>query len=281
MIEIGTYQTLLINRASSVGFFLKDPKSEEEVLLPNKYLLDEMEEGRKVRVFVYRDTQDRKVATTEEPLLTLNRFGYLKAAEINQVGAFLEWGLVEKQLMVPFKNQARRMEAGKFYLVYMYKDKHSDRLVATSKLERFFKEDPSEDLSRGDEVRILVRGKTDLGVNVIVNQAYKGLIYQNEIFQELKTGDRLKAYVKLIREDQKIDISLKPIGFASIEPGAKKILQMLEKGEGFLPYTDKSSPEAIKTAFAMSKKLFKKSIGSLYKQKLIRLSPEGIYLLQE
>lgn len=279
MIEIGKYQTLVIVRHTSVGFFLADLKSGEEVLLPNKYLLDEMEEGGEVNVFVYKDTKDRIVATTEEPLVLLNNFAYLEVAQVNQVGAFLEWGLVEKQLMVPYKNQAKRMEVGKSYLIYLYKDKISDRLVATSRVDGFFKKNPANVLSRGDEVDLLVRGSGDLGMNVIVNQAYQGLVFANEIFKKLRPGDELSGYVKQVREDFKLDISLTPIGHASIEPGAAQILKELKKQQGFLPFTDKSDPEAIKRRFSMSKKLFKKSIGSLYKQKLVALKPDGIYLL--
>ncbi|MDW3648672.1 MAG: S1-like domain-containing RNA-binding protein [Bacteroidia bacterium] len=281
MIEIGIYQDLLINRSSPVGLFLKAVDGEEEVLLPNKYLLEEMEPGKMVRVFVYRDTQDRKVATTEEPLLILNQFGYLKVAEVNNVGAFLDWGLVEKQLMVPFKNQKNKMQQNKSYLVYLYKDNLSDRLVASSRIDSFLKESPVGVLTRGREVDLIVRGKSDMGVSVIVDQAYKGLIFNNELFRELAFGQEIKGYVKQVREDGKLDISLEPIGVASIEPNADLILSALRKAEGFLPFTDKSDPDAIRQKFGISKKLFKKAIGSLYKQRMIELKSDGIYLSKD
>ncbi|MEM7369937.1 MAG: S1-like domain-containing RNA-binding protein [Bacteroidota bacterium] len=281
MIQLGQYQTLTIDRLTSVGFFLKEEESEQEVLLPQKYIEEGMEEGGEVEVFVYADSEDRMVATTERPLLIAGEFGYLKVREVNQFGAFMDWGLVEKNLLVPFKNQARRMEEGRWYVVYLYEDTQTNRLVGSSKVDHFLSSDSPPDLQRGDKVDLLIRGNSEIGVNVIINHAYHGLIYRNEVFESLHPGERRPGYVKLVREDHKIDISLQPIGFASIEPGAQKILEMLQQESGFLPFTDKSDPQDIREQFGMSKKLFKKAIGSLYKQQLISLMPRGISLNSE
>lgn len=278
MIQLGKYQTLSIDRLTSVGFFLIDHDSGEEVLLPQKYIEDQMEEGDEIEVFVYADSEDRFVATTEQPLLIAGEFGYLKVREVNRFGAFMEWGLVEKNLLVPFKNQARKMEEGRWYVVYLYEDTATRRLVGSSKVDHYLNEGPPPDLKRGDKVDLLVRGKSDLGIKVIVNHAYHGLIFQNDIYGQLHPGDRRPGYIKQIREDFKMDISLQPIGAASIDPVARQLLEALEIAGGYLPFSDKSDPQAIRDHFGVSKKLFKKAIGSLYKQQLISLLPGGISL---
>ncbi len=173
------------------------------------------------------------------------------------------------------------MQQNKSYLVYLYKDNLSDRLVASSRIDSFLKESPVGVLTRGREVDLIVRGKSDMGVSVIVDQAYKGLIFNNELFRELAFGQEIKGYVKQVREDGKLDISLEPIGVASIDPNPDLILSALRKAEGFLPFTDKSDPDAIRQKFGISKKLFKKAIGSLYKQRMIELKSDGIYLSKD
>ena len=212
MIQLGKYQTLTIDRETSVGVFLQEAESGEEVLLPRKYRTEEMEPGGEVEVFVYADSEDRMVATTERPYVTAETFGYLEVVETNQFGAFLDWGLEEKQLLVPFRNQARRMEEGKWYVVYVYEDKDTRRLVGSSKVDRHLNQQTPTDLNRGDEVDILIRGNSEIGVNVIVNHAYSGLLYHNEIFEDVIPGEQRKGYVKLVRGDMKIDISLNPLG---------------------------------------------------------------------
>ncbi|ETN95325.1 CvfB family protein [Zhouia amylolytica] len=275
MIKIGEYNTLEILRLTSVGLFLGD-EEENDILLPNKYVPENYEIGDKLKVFCYLDHDERPVATTLKPKIILNNFALLQAVEVNEIGAFMDWGL-EKHLFVPYREQARKMEKGKWYLVYLYMDEETDRLVASSKTNNFIS---NEELSveKFEEVDLIVSRHTEMGVEVIINQRHKGLVYENEIYSDLHLGDRLKGVVKKIRDDHKIDISLQQIGYKNIEPTAQKILKELEDNNGFLGLHDKSDADLIKEMLGMSKKSFKKAIGSLYKQKLIQIKEDGIYL---
>jgi predicted RNA-binding protein (virulence factor B family) len=276
MIELGKYNTLKIVRDTSVGLYLSD--GTEDILLPNKYVPREFELDDELTVFVYLDQEERKVATTLEPLIYLNEFALLRVSYTNKFGAFMNWGL-EKDLFVPFKEQARPMEKSKRYLIYMYFDEKSGRLVGSSKLSQFLKNDELT-VEEGEEVDLMVSHITELGINVIINGQHKGLMYANEVYDDLRTGDRLKGYVKVIRPDNKIDVSLQKGGVESIEPNAEKILDELRASRGFLRLTDDSHPEDIKTVLKMSKKAFKKAIGTLYKQRLIEIKEDGIYLVK-
>jgi predicted RNA-binding protein (virulence factor B family) len=277
MIELGKYNTLKIVRDTSVGLYLSDDK--DDVLLPNKYVPEEFEIGQELTVFVYLDQEERMVATTLEPYIYLNEFALLRVSYTNKFGAFMNWGL-EKDLFVPFREQARPMEGGKRYLIHMVLDEKSNRLVGSSKLNQFLKNDELT-VEEGEEVDLIVSHITDLGINVIVNEQHKGLLYKNEVYDDLRTGDRIKGYVKTIRPDNKIDVSIQKPGFESIEPNAEKILDELRASRGFLRLNDDSHPEDIKTVLKMSKKTFKKAIGTLYKQKLIEIKEDGIYLIKE
>jgi len=277
MIELGKYNTLKIVRDTSVGLYLTDDK--DDVLLPNKYVPEEFEIGQELTVFVYLDQEERMVATTLEPYIYLNEFALLRVSYTNKFGAFMNWGL-EKDLFVPFREQARPMEGGKRYLIHMFLDEKSNRLVGSSKLNQFLKNDDLT-VEEGEEVDLIVSHITDLGINVIINEQYKGLLYKNEVYDDLRTGDRLKGYIKVIRPDNKIDVSIQKPGFESIEPNAEKILDELRASRGFLRLNDDSHPEDIKTVLKMSKKTFKKAIGTLYKQKLIEIKEDGIYLIKE
>jgi predicted RNA-binding protein (virulence factor B family) len=276
MIEIGKYNTLKIVRDTSVGLYLSD--GTEDILLPNKYVPKEFELGDELTAFVYLDQEERKVATTLEPRIYLNEFALLRVSFTNNVGAFVNWGL-EKDLFVPFREQARPMEQGKRYLVHMHLDEKSGRLVGSSKLNQFLSNDELT-VEEGDVVDLLVSHITDLGINVIINEKHKGLLYANEVYDQLRLGDRVEGYVKAIRPDNKIDVSLQKPGFEAIEPNAEKILDELRASRGFLRLTDDSNPEDIKTVLKMSKKAFKKAIGTLYKQRLIEIKEDGIYLVK-
>jgi predicted RNA-binding protein (virulence factor B family) len=279
VIEIGKYNELEILRHTSVGLYLGDGLG-ADVLLPNKYCPDDIEQGDKLRVFVYKDHEERKVATTLTPKILLNDFAVLKVTAVSSVGAFLDWGL-EKDLMVPFNEQREKMEEGKWYLVYMNIDKKTDRLYASNKLDKFLQNE-SLSVVEGDEVNIIVMQKTDLGFSVIVNKEHKGLVFNNEIFKTLKVGDKLKGFVKNIRDDNKIDISLQPLGYDKFnDPNCELILAKLDKSKGFLSITDSSSPEEIYSSLGISKKAFKKAIGSLYKQRKITISQDGITLIDQ
>jgi len=277
MIEQGREIELKIAKRATFGLFLAD-ESGEEVLLPNKYCAEEMKPGNTTRVFVYKDSEGKKVATTLTPKIFIHEFALLKVSAVTGVGAFLDWGL-EKELMVPFREQKQKMEVDRWYIVYLDLDKKSDRLYASNRVERFLQNDQIS-VKEGDEVALVVLQKTDLGYSVIVNHAHKGLIFDNEIFQEIRVGARLKGYVKKIRDDQKIDISIQPIGFHNVnDSNSELIYKTLVENDGFLAVTDKSSPDDIYTQFGISKKAFKKSLGALYKQKKVDIQPDGIKLI--
>jgi len=278
MLHIGQYNTLKILRDTKVGLFLgSEETQDDDVLLPNKYVPKEFHIGDDLTVFIYLDHEERPVATTLKPYIKLNEFAHLKVNYINKFGAFMNWGL-EKDLFVPFKEQARPMEEGKRYLVYCFMDEKTNRLVASSKTQQFL---DNEEISveNGEEVDLIVSHITEAGINVIINEKHRGLAYKNEVFEEVKPGIRMKGYIKNIRPDGKIDVSLRKLGMEAIEPSSQIILDELKSNRGFLGLNDNSHPEDIRTVLKMSKKVFKKAVGSLYRQKLIEIKEDGIYLL--
>lgn len=284
MLKIGKYNALTILRDTKVGLFLGNPENDpdgiHDVLLPNKYVPNEFEIGEELVVFVYLDHEQRPVATTLEPYIMLNEFALLRVNYINQVGAFMDWGM-EKDILVPFKEQARPMEKGKRYLVYLYMDEQTNRLVASSKTNQFLSNDQLT-VEKGEEVDLIVSHITEMGINVIINEQHKGLLYKDEVYDDsIRTGDRMRGYIKNIRPDNKIDVALQVQGYESIEPNAEKILGELRANRGFLRLNDNSHPEDIKTVLKMSKKTFKKAIGALYKEKRIEIKDDGIYLVKE
>lgn len=275
MITLGEYNLLRIDRILDQGAYLVD-EEDNDVLLPNKYMPENAKVDDVVEVFVYNDSEDRLIATNLTPKFTLNEFAFLQVKDVNRFGAFLDWGL-EKEILVPFSEQNQRMEIDRWYIVRLLLDEKTNRLVASNKLSKFIETDHIS-VEEGDEVDLLVSEKTDLGYKVIIDDVHQGLVYANEVFRELNVGESLKGFVKNIREDGKIDISLQKQGYENVEPNAMKILKLLKEKEGFLALTDKSQPEAIYAQLEMSKKTFKKAIGGLYKRKLIRMTEEGIYL---
>jgi hypothetical protein len=274
MIELGNYNTLKILRETAVGLFLGDDDV-DDLLLPLKYVPDDFRIGDDINVFCYLDHEERPIATTLKPLIKRNSFGCLRVAEVNDFGAFLDWGL-EKHLLVPFREQQTKMIEGESYVVFCYLDEKTFRLVASSRLDKFT-ENEEISLNPKEEVDLLVSRRSELGWNVIINNKYEGLVFKSEVFQPMKVGAILKGYVKKIREDNKIDISLKPIGHLGLEPAAKQIFEQLELANGYIPIHDKSSPEDIQEMFQMSKKTFKKAIGALYKERKIEIKSDGIY----
>ncbi|MBR9922688.1 MAG: GntR family transcriptional regulator [Bacteroidetes bacterium] len=276
MLNIGEINELEILRETLVGLYLGDDE-ENDVLLPNKYVPETYEIGDKIEVFLYRDSEDRPVATTLEPKIKLNDFAPLTVRSVTKFGAFLDWGM-EKDLLVPFSEQLEKMHKDETYLVYMYLDGATDRLVASSNLPRFIK-NRELTVEEGEEVDLIFSGKSDLGWNVIINKAHWGLIYYNELFANVSVGDRRRGFVFNIREDNKIDVRLRKSGYEGIEPNAKILLEAIRSNDGFLPLTDKSAPEDIQEQLEMSKKVFKKAVGALYKQKIIRLEKDGLYLV--
>lgn len=278
MIEIGKYNTLKILRDTKVGLFLGNGNEAEDLLLPNKYVPKKFEIGDEITVFVYLDHEERPVATTLAPYILLNEFALLRVNYTNQVGAFMDWGM-EKDILVPFKEQARPMEKGKRYLVYLYMDEKTNRLVASSKTNQFL-DNENLTVEKGEEVDLIVSHITEIGINIIINEKHKGLLYKDEVYDDsIRTGDRLRGFIKTIRPDNKIDVALQQQGYIGIEPNADKIMDELRANRGFLRLNDNSHPEDIKTVLKMSKKIFKKAIGALYKEKLIEIKDDGIYLL--
>ncbi|SDX40041.1 CvfB family protein [Aequorivita viscosa] len=275
MIKLGEYNTLTILRETEPGLYLGD-EEDNVVLLPHKYKPEEYEIDDELTVFVYLDNEERPIATTLDPFLQLNTFGYLHCSAVTEYGAFMDWGL-EKQLFVPFKEQARPMKQGSWYIVYLYLDEKTNRLVGSSKTNRFLQNE-NLTVEAYEEVEILVTHITEKGANAIINGIHKGLIYLEDIFEDIRSGDKIKAYVKNIREDNKIDLVLQRPGYRSIEPNANFIREELEAAGGFLPLHDKSDPDTIKNQLGMSKKSFKKAIGTLYKDKQIVIKEDGIEL---
>jgi len=274
MLEIGKYHRMRIDRETEPGLFLSN-EAGDDVLLPNKYVPTEYKIWDELDVYVYLDHEERPVATTLKPYIELNGFGYLRCTSVSKIGAFLDWGL-EKELFVPFAQQARPMKEGSWYIVYMYLDKKTNRLAATSKTIKYLSND-NVTVKKYDKVNLLISHITDRGANAIVNARYRGLIYKEDIFEDIRTGDQLEGWVKKIRADGKIDIILQEEGYKSIEPNAQYIYEELTANNGFLPLHDKSEPDDIQSQLGLSKKSFKKAIGTLYRDRKILIKEDGIY----
>ena len=277
MMQLGEYNTFEILRDTDPGLFLGDNEG-NEVLLPNRYVPQEFNIGDKIEVFVYLDNEERPVATTDKPYITKGDFSLLRCNQVTKYGAFLDWGLV-KELFCPFKEQAFKMKAGGWYLVHCYLDEETERLVASSKTNRFL-DNKELTVSKFDEVDLIVSHPSEIGMNVIVNKKHLGLVFKDDIFKDISVGDRLKGIVKKVRQDNKLDILLSQIGYRNIEPNAEIILKELNDNSGFIPLHDKSDPDDIKHQLQMSKKSFKKAIGALYKERLITIESDGIRLVQ-
>lgn len=275
MLEVGKYHHLTVLRDTSVGMFLGDLKG-NEILLPIKYIPEGLEVDGSIDVFVYKDSEDRPIATTLKPLALPGEFAVLTVNDVSSFGAFLEMGL-EKELLVPYKEQNQNLVVGRQVLVYVYLDEVTNRLVASCKTNKFVKRD-SIDLEENEEVDLLIGPRTDLGINVIINNTYAGLIYENEVFEKVRLGDKKKGYIYKLREDDKIDVRLQPTGYENIDSFEQKLLDSLKANGGKLPIGDKSAPERIYELVQMSKKNFKKSVGSLYKKRLITVEPTAIQL---
>lgn len=275
--EIGKTNTLRASRTTDNGCYLIDTEG-NEVLLPNAYVADTLKLGDELSVYVYKDNEERPVATTLIPKIELEKFAYLKVMDVNNAGAFMDMGLV-KQLLVPYSEQPVKMETGEWYVVFCLLDDKTDRLIGSAQIEDFlFTEDL--DLEEGQEVDILMYKRSELGMNVIVNGMFQGLIFKNDIHKLVQVGDERKAYVKNIRPDGKIDLTLEPQGYRNvIDKATQGVLDILENAGGHFPYHDKSDPEEIRKVFRMSKKAFKKALGNLYKNKIVTLEKDGTKLI--
>lgn len=269
--KIGEYNDLRINRMVDFGAYLIDEDT-HEVLLPKRYLTPEMKLGDAIKVFVYNDSENRPVATTEVPRAVVGDFALMRVKAVNKVGAFLDWGLTAKDLLVPFSEQRVDMQTGRSYIVRVYLDEASQRIVASAKLAKFLNHSEPDYYHR-EKVEVLVVQRSDLGYRVIVNNAHWGQIYQNETYQDVNVGDRFTAFVKQVRDDGKVDVTLAKIEKMRVDDLSDRILQYLEAHGGEMTLTDKSSPDEINNVFQCSKKDFKKALGLLYKQQKITLTP--------
>ena len=274
MIKLGDWNELRVTRFSDHGAYL-DGGSVGEILMPNAYVERGVRVNDMVNVFVYLDQEERLVGTTEQPLARVGQFAFLRVAWVNEYGAFLHWGLM-KDLFVPFREQKMRMEIDRSYIVYIYIDEETHRIVATAKVEKWLKEASQKEYYRGREVEMLIQQKTDLGFKVIVDNAYRGLIYNDQIYEEPHTGDRMTGCVVTVRPDGKLDLSMQRLGKSRFRDFAEILLEELEKEGGVLPFSDKSSSEAIAERFGVSKKTFKRAVGNLYKEHKIVISEKEI-----
>jgi len=276
MISIGKVNSLKVVKILSFGIYL-DAFEKGEILMPAKYVPDNTKTGDIIDAFIYLDSEDKLIATTEIPYAQINEFAYLQVVAVNQMGAFVDWGL-PKNLLVPFREQKMRLKEQAFSWVYIYLDQQTQRIVASAKIEKFFsKAIPPFNIQ--DKVNVMIYKKTDLGYKVIVDQAYQGMIFANEAFQSLEIGQKHKAYIKNIREDGKLDITLYKTGYNQVVDFSAVLLDAIQNAKGYLALHDKSSAEEIYHTFGVSKKVFKKAVGDLYKKQLIRIESDGLYLL--
>ena len=276
MTEIGKINHLYVVKEVDFGIYL-DGGDLGEILMPKRYVPEGTQPEDMIDAFIYLDSEDRLVATTEKPLAMVEEFTLLEVVSVTPVGAFLNWGL-PKDLFVPFREQRQPMEEGKKYLVYVYVDTDTKRIAASSKIENYLDNIPV-DYDVDEEVNLIVVNETDLGYNAIIDNSHLGVIFKNEVFQPLHPGDKIQGFIKKIRTDGKIDLCLQKAGYEKISEFADKIIAELQKREGFLALTDKSSPEDIYKTFKFSKKNFKAAIGALYKRRIITLEENGIRLV--
>jgi len=276
MTRIGKLNTLRVIKKVEFGIYL-DGSPFGEILLPSRYVPEGIRTGDDLEVFIYLDSEDRFIATTEIPFAMVGDFAFLKAVSIGSVGAFLDWGL-PKDLLVPFREQRKKLEAGKTYFVYVYLDIETNRIVASAKPEKMLdRATPAFD--EGQEVDLLIFEQTELGYKAMINKTHTGVLYRNEVFQALQPGQKMKGYVRKIRPDQKIDLILHKPGYEKVNDISELVLSKLKQQNGFIPLSDNSSAEDIYRMFNISKKTFKKVIGSLYKSKQISIEEKGIRLI--
>ncbi|RXK56665.1 GntR family transcriptional regulator [Oleiharenicola lentus] len=277
MAQLGKRNLLTVVRSAAPGLYL-DGGARGEILLPGKFIPTGAVVGGKVEVFVYRDSEDRLVATTEQPLAELGELAYLRVAGINpRVGVFLEWGL-EKDLLLPMREMDGPVNLGDRVVVMVVLDERTDRLIASARFNRRLDQKPPH-YHEGESVRLMVASKSPLGFNLVVNNAHRGLIYHTDIIGPLKVGDVVPGYIRAIRPDGKLDLALGQAGHRRIGPMSEKVLEVLTARGGRLPYHDNSLPEEIRDVFGMSKKAFKQAIGALFKERKIMIDPDGISLL--
>ena len=278
MIKLGDYNKLTVTRFTDHGAYLDGGDELGEILMPKAYVTDDMHPGDEVEVFVYLDQSNKLVATLETPLARVGDFAWLRVAWVNEYGAFLDWGLM-KDLFVPFREQKVLMQQGRWYMVHVHVDEETSRIVASAKVERYFTEASGETCTRGQEMEVTVYQRSPLGYKVVADNKYSGLLYADQVYgEEPRPGDCLTATVVNVRPDGKLDLSLQSLGTKRFRDFSEVLLDELRAAGGTLPFTDKSSPVLIETRFRVSKKTFKRAVGTLYRQRLITLSDAGISL---
>jgi len=277
MVKIGRVCTLEVVKFTESGAYL-DGGPYGEILLPNRYVCEGLQVGDEETVFVSFDSEDRLFASTQFPLAMVGELGFLKVLDISKNGTFLDWGM-PKDLFVPFREQHEPMEKGSKYFVRVYVDTQTGRIVASSKINRFL-DCEGHEYQVGQQVRLLIARKTDLGYTAIIEHKHTGVLYANEVFARLNIGDQVSGYIKKIRPDGKLDLSLQEQGYKKVEPVSCQLMDLLQSEGGFLPYTDKTDPDTIQKVFGTSKKTFKQALGALFKNRQIRIEQDGIFLLK-
>lgn len=277
MATVGRYNTLKVLRETSSGYFL-DGEELGDILLPGKYAPKGRKEGEEIEVFLYFDSEDRLIATTEEPYCEVGEFALLEIIEVNAIGAFLNWGL-QKDLLVPFREQKVKMEPGSWQIVHVYLDEQTNRIAASAKVDKFLDKEPAP-YKPGDEVELFIYGPCPLGFNAIINNSHWGILYSGEVFQPLNRGEHITGYISKVREDGKIDLNLYPAGYKKATTSAELIVEYLKRKNGFMPLTDKSPADDIYETFGISKKNFKMAVGNLYKSRMIEIGQNGIKLVE-
>ncbi len=275
MIEVGKINKLKAMRSVEPGVYL-DGRELGDILLPHRYVPENCNDGDMIDVFLYYDSEDRLIATTLRPYVMVGEAGWLDVVDVNDFGAFLDWGLA-KDLLVPFREQQHRMENGKSYMVFVYIDEKTHRITASSNLNKFLTS-PSSDFKEGQPVDLTLGDSTDLGYKTVIDNRARGILYHTEIFQELNNGQKIKGFIKKIRDDGKIDLCLQKSGYEKVADLSEQIIQQIAAQGGYIEITDKSSAERIYKQFGISKKNFKKAIGALYKAHRIIIEKEGIAL---
>lgn len=276
MAEVGKWNKLKVLKELDFGMYL-DAQELGEILLPVRYIPKDCKIGDDIDVFIYYDSEDRVIATTDKPFAEVGDFALLEVVAVNDIGAFLDWGLM-KDLFVPFREQKQKMETGRTYVVYIYIDDMGGRILGSAKVENFLDKTPPEFIE-GQEVDLIIYTQTDIGYKAIVNNTHTGMLFDTDVFRTLHRGEHTKGYIKKIREDQKIDLILDKPGYEKVDDISKKILDKLTAENGFIPLSDKSPADAIYDTFGISKKTFKKAIGALYKARMIVLEEDGIRII--
>lgn len=277
MIQLGKFNDLKVSKAEDSGYTLIDDE-ETEIFLSSEKTDKELEEGATVSVFVYPGILGAKKATLKKPLIALGEFAFLTVSSTDEQGVYVDWGM-EKDLLIPPKQEGERMEEGESYIIFMYQDRESGKLYGSNKIEKRLSNDDLT-IEEGEEVDVMVQRESDMGFAVIVNHRHRGLVFENEVFQDLLIGDTLKGYVKKIQPENRLDITIRPMGYRNtVDPDVQTVLNALEDNQSFLPLTDKSKPDLIMVELNMSKKAFKRAIGSLYKERKIEIKEDGIHLI--